>query len=59
MVRYVQRCLYLQVQFRRDIGVTVSFLTTRVREPTEEDLFKLRRLLNGTRDLSLVHGGWW
>jgi hypothetical protein len=56
----VQRCLYLQVQFRRDIGVAVSFLTTRVREPTEEDWFKLRRLLkyiNGTRDLCLIFNG--
>ena len=56
----VQRCLYLQVQFRRDIGVAVSFLTTRVREPTEEDWLKLRRLLkyiNGTRDLCLVFNG--
>lgn len=38
----VQTCLYLQVQFRRDIGAAVSFLTTRVREPTEEDELKIR-----------------
>jgi hypothetical protein len=56
----VQRLLYLYTQFRRDIGVAVSFLTTRVRNPTEEDWKKLRRLLmylNGTRDMCLVFAG--
>lgn len=45
------------MQFRRDIGVAVSFLISQVRTRTEEDWVKLRRLLkhiNGTRDLYLV-----
>ena len=56
----VQRLLYLSVQFRRDIGVAVSFLTTRVRNPSEDDWKKLQRTLmylNGTRNLSLRFGG--
>jgi hypothetical protein len=55
----VQRCLYLYKQFRRDIAVAVSFLTTRVRAPDEDDwkkLVRLLRYLNGTRDLKLRFG---
>jgi hypothetical protein len=56
----VQRLLYLSVQFRRDICVAVSFLTTRVRDPDDDDWKKLRRVLmylNGTRELCLVFSG--
>ena len=56
----VQRLLYLAVQFRRDILLAISFLTTRVRSPDENDLKKLKRVimyLNGTRDLFLVFKG--
>lgn len=41
---------------RRDIQTTVAFLTTRVKEPDEDDWGKLKRLLkylNGTRTMKL------
>ena len=56
----VQRLLYLTVQFRRDLGVAIGFLTTRVREPDVDDVRKLDRVLkylNGTRELCLVFRG--
>jgi hypothetical protein len=56
----VQRLLYLGVQFRRDLLLAISFLTTRVRAPDVDDKKKLDRVLkyiNGTRDLHLVFEG--
>jgi hypothetical protein len=56
----VQRLLYLAVQFRRDIMLSVSFLTTRVRNPDEDDRKKLQRVLrylNGTQELCLIFSG--
>jgi hypothetical protein len=56
----VARLLYLAKRTRPDLLLTVSFLTTRVQAPTEEDMQKLHRALkyvNGTRSmgLRLVH----
>ena len=56
----VQRLLYLGVQFRRDILLAISFLTTRVRAPDVDDKKKLDRVLkylNETRDLHFVFEG--
>ena len=56
----VQKLLYLGVQFRRDIQLAVSFLTTRVRCPDVDDKQKLLRVLkylNGSQDLCLVFQG--
>ncbi len=42
---------------RRDIQTTIAFLTTRVKQPDEDDWGKLRRVLkylNGTRNLKLT-----
>jgi hypothetical protein len=58
--RGTAQCLYLATHVRPDILVAVSFLTTRVQAPTEQDVAKLIRLLrylNRTRDLGLVLGG--
>jgi len=52
----VARLLYLSKRTRPDLLLTVSFLTTRVQAPTEEDMQKLQRALkyvNGTRTLGL------
>jgi hypothetical protein len=52
----VARLLYLSKRTRPDLLLTVSFLTTRVQAPTEEDMHKLQRALkyvNGTRTLGL------
>jgi len=52
----VAQLLYLSKRTRPDILVATTFLTTRVSEPTEEDIKKLRRVLkylNGTQDLKL------
>jgi hypothetical protein len=51
------KLLYLSLRTRPDILVAVSFLTTRVKEPTAQDkgkLFRVLEYLNGTRDLSLT-----
>jgi hypothetical protein len=56
----VQRLLYIAKRARPDILTAVSFLTTRVSNPTEEDNKKLIRVLsylNGTRDLTLTISG--
>ena len=48
--------LYLSQRARRDIQTAVSFLTTRVRKPDEDDWGKLKRVLKylkGTRSLPL------
>ncbi len=50
------KLLYLAKRTRVDILLPVSFLCTRVQEPTEDDLRKLKRVhwyLAGTRDLPL------
>jgi hypothetical protein len=52
----VARLLYLSKRTRSDILLTVSFLTSRVNNPTREDASKLTRLLkyiNSTHDLTL------
>ena len=41
----VAQLLFLSVRARRDIQTTVSFLTTRVRKPDEDDWEKLKRVL--------------
>ena len=41
----VAKALYLGKRVRPDIMTTVSFLTTRVQDSTEEDMLKLRRLI--------------
>lgn len=52
--------LYVSQRCRLDIQTAVSFLTTRVSKPTEDDWSKLRRVLQylrGTIDDKLVLGG--
>ena len=52
----VAKCLYLSKRVRVDILLTVSFLTTRVLCPDEDDWNKLSRLLkylNGSRNIGL------
>ena len=52
----VAQLLYLAKRIRPDILLSVSYLTTRVREPSEKNLEKLNRVLkyiNGTKELSL------
>lgn len=52
----VAKLLYIAKRGRPDILVAVSFLTTRVQAPTQEDENKLMRVLkylNGTRELVL------
>jgi hypothetical protein len=56
----VQKLLYISKRTRPDILTAVSFLTTRVREPTEEDekkLIKVLQYLHGTLDLTLTLTG--
>ena len=56
----VQSCLFLSVKTRPDIQCAVNYLTTRVKEPTEEDLSKLMKVvqyLNGTVELGITLGG--
>lgn len=53
----VAKLLYLAKRVRPDLLVSVSFLATRVREPTVQDKGKLDRVLkylNGTADLGLT-----
>ena len=52
----VAKLLYLSKRVRPDLLLTICFLATRVRDPTEQDLGKLNRLLmylNGTKHLML------
>jgi len=52
----VVQMLFLSARAQRDIQTAVAFLTTRVREPDEDDWGKLRMViwyLNGTRRLNL------
>ena len=49
--------LFLTTRARRDIGVAVSFLKSRVKRPDEDDWGKLKRMLkylNGTQHLKLI-----
>ena len=49
--------LFASTRVRRDIQTTVAFLTTRVKQPSEDDWGKLKRVLkylNGTRHLHLT-----
>ena len=49
--------LFASTRVRRDIQTTVAFLTTRVKQPGEDDWGKLKRVLkylNGTRHLHLT-----
>jgi hypothetical protein len=51
---HVAKLLYLTIAMRYDLGVSVSFLTSRVQNPTKEDWSKLMRVkkyLNGTKKL--------
>jgi hypothetical protein len=53
----VAKCLFLSKRVRPDILVTCIFLASAVTQATEDDQWKLDRLLkyiNGTRDLGLV-----
>ena len=52
-----RQLLFLSSRARRDIHTDVSFLTTRVKKPDEDDWGKLKRALkylNGTRRLKLT-----
>jgi hypothetical protein len=56
----VQKLLYMSKRARPDILTAVSFLTTRVTSPTEEDerkLFRVLKYLRGSRDLALTLTG--
>ena len=53
----VAQLLFLSVRARRDIQTAVSFLTTRVRKPDEDDWGKLKRVLQylyGTKHMKLT-----
>eukprot|EP00804_Cyclotella_cryptica_P011844 CCRYP_015374-RA/>CCRYP_015374-RA protein AED:0.32 eAED:0.30 QI:0/0/0/1/1/1/3/0/311 len=54
--RTTVQLLFLSTRARKDIQTAVSFLTTRVKQPTEDDWTKLRRVLQylyGTKSLKL------
>jgi hypothetical protein len=53
----VAKLLYLAKRVRPDILVSTIFLTTRVTNPTEDDWFKLERVLkylNGTKEIGMI-----
>ncbi len=55
------KALYVSKWARPDISFAIAFLTTRVREPDEDDWRKLRHLivyLKSTCELPLVLGAW-
>jgi hypothetical protein len=57
----VAKALYVSKWARPDTSLAIAFLTTRVREPDEDDWRKLRHLivyLKSTRELPLVLGAW-
>ena len=57
--RLVARLLFASKRARPDIQVTVAFLCTRVKAPTEEDYKKLGRIIKyvkETIDLTLILG---
>jgi hypothetical protein len=52
----VAQLLFMSTRARQDIQTAVAFLTTRVKNPDENDWGKLKRVLkylNGTRYLKL------
>jgi len=52
----VEQLLFMATRARRDIQTAVAFLTTRVKDPDEDDWGKLKRVLkylNGTKYLTL------
>jgi hypothetical protein len=54
---FVAKCLFLTKRARPDIHTAVAFLTTRVREPDEDDWKKLQRMIRyirGTLTLPLI-----
>ena len=54
---WTAKLLYLSKRTRPDILTAISFLTTRVLEPTEDDWAKLERVmkyLNGTKDMGIT-----
>eukprot|EP00804_Cyclotella_cryptica_P004760 CCRYP_016243-RA/>CCRYP_016243-RA protein AED:0.42 eAED:0.46 QI:0/0/0/1/0/0/2/0/171 len=54
--RTTAQLLFLCTRARKDIQTAVSFLTTRVKQPTEQDWTKLRKVLqylHGTKSLKL------
>ncbi len=56
----MQRLLHISKRARPDILTAISFLTTRVAQPTVEDNKKLIRVLqhlNGSEDLALEISG--
>jgi len=56
----VQSCLYLSVKSRPDITCAVNYLTTRVKEPTTDDLNKLMKVIyymNDTPEMGITLGG--
>lgn len=56
----VQRLFYISKRARPDILTAVSFLTTRVSSPTEEDnnkLIRVLRYLDGTKELAIIISG--
>jgi hypothetical protein len=57
----VAKALYVSKWARPDTSLAIAFITTRVREPDEDDWRKLRHLivyLKSTRELPLVLGAW-
>ena len=53
----VAQLLFLSARARRDIQTAVAFLTTRVKQPDEDDWGKIKRVLkylNGTRHMKLT-----
>jgi hypothetical protein len=55
--QFVARLLFISTRPRRDIQVAISFLTTRVKKPDEDDWGKLKRVIKylyGTRRLKLT-----
>ena len=55
----VAKALYITKRARPDISVAIAFLTTRVRQPDQDDWSKLSHLmkyLHGTRELPLILG---
>ena len=55
----VAQLLYLSTRVRPDIMLPITFLCSRVSQPTEQDLKKLKRVLeylNGTSDLGIMLG---
>jgi hypothetical protein len=57
---FTARGLFATKRSRPDIHTAISFLTTRVREPDEDDWKKLQRMmryLRGTPDLALILSG--